>query len=122
MLPDKDVKCHRTGFTQSCRQLVAEGSCTRWRSLPINDPATGENKLVYDCIDNHSHDLNWCILRAIDQNSASLDKVATEVQAHRNESVTMAAIAVDRSQKAIRDLVIQNEPAPKALPNANHDS
>lgn len=82
---------------------MASGACTRWKMLPINDPRTGTDVQVYDCIDNHAHDLRWCILRAIDQAAASTDKVATEVKKSRDENVTMAAIAVQRANDAVRE-------------------
>lgn len=102
MLPDKSAKCHLTGFTKSCLRLVSSGACKRWKALPVNDPATGKDDLVYDCLDNHAHVLRWCTLRAIDQAAASTDKVANEVKKSRDENATMAAIAIQRSTDTIR--------------------
>lgn len=105
MLPDPKTKCHLTGFTKSCLKLVSSGACTRWKTLPINDPGTGQDKWVYDCIDNHAHDLRWCLLRAVDQAAASTDKVATEVKKTRDENAGMSAIAIQRANETIAEAV-----------------
>ena len=45
ILAGEKVLCHRTGFTQSCRELVKEGYCTRWYHIIGQDPNTGERGL-----------------------------------------------------------------------------
>jgi hypothetical protein len=116
MLPDKDAKCHLTGFEKSCRQLVADGACTRWKMLFVNNPATGVDEHSYDCIDNHAHMLRYSMLRALDQNTASLDKVASETKKAHDEHVTMAAIAVQRSTETIRQVFTSYVSPTDAIP------
>jgi hypothetical protein len=51
-LPPKDQLCHRTGFAQSCRLLVAEGKCGRWMTLEGEDPASGAPLIQSRCMDD----------------------------------------------------------------------
>jgi hypothetical protein len=116
-LPEKDLLCHLTGFTKSCRHLVSEGACGRWRDLPVNNPNTGTNEVLWDCIDNHAHILRHDLVRCINSNSASIESMRNESKKAHDEQVTMAAIAVHRSTEAVRDLFLAAPPvaSPMAL-------
>lgn len=79
MLPDKEVRCHLTGFKKSCRKLVETGQCKRWMAIRGMNPNTGEPMDEHRCIDD------WIPLLLIEnsqmqrQTGASVDKVATEI-------------------------------------------
>lgn len=109
MLPDKDIKCHCTGFEKSCRQLVTDGSCNRWKQLVGSDPRTGAPLDLWDCIDNHAHTLRVCAVKAIESNSAAVESMRNEAKEAHGEQITMAAIATDRARHAIRDVFISGE-------------
>lgn len=53
-LPGKEVMCHRCSFDKSCRTLVVDGACTRWKQIVGENANTGEIINQWDCIDNHS--------------------------------------------------------------------
>lgn len=74
LLPPKDLMCHRTGFEKSCRLLVAEGKCNRWKTLEGVDPETLAPMVRSDCVDN------WSITLLIDL-AGKLVKGTSGVQA-----------------------------------------
>jgi hypothetical protein len=79
MLPDKDIGCHRTGFTRKCRELVAAGECNRFIQVQGMHPQTEERFSRWDCVDN------WAPLLLIDntrhqaQTCASIDRFNNEM-------------------------------------------
>lgn len=102
MLPDKDLKCHRTGFEKSCRQLVSDGACNRWKQLQGTNPVTGAPMDLWDCIDNHAHTLRVCAVRSIESSAASVESMRNEAKKAHDEHVSMASIAVQRSTDTIK--------------------
>lgn len=80
MLPDKTKMCHRTGFEKSCRNLVADGVCTRWMQIQGNNPNTGEPVNRYDCVDD------WVPLLLI-ENSQQQRQTGAAVESFKNEMV-----------------------------------
>lgn len=57
-LPPKEKKCHHTGFEKSCRALVAEGSCDRWKFHPGPSPFKFDKKpSEWGCLD----DMLWYV-------------------------------------------------------------
>lgn len=80
MLPDKEIGCHRTGFSRKCRDLVASGECARFIQIQGNNPNTGEPTNKWDCIDN------WTPLLLI-ENSQMQRQTGAAVESFRNEVV-----------------------------------
>ncbi len=117
MLPDKDIKCHRTGFEKSCRALVADGACNRWKLLQGTDPTTGAPINLHDCIDNHAHTLLIAAVRALESNSAAVESMRNEAKKAHDDNVTMAAIAVERSKDTIRQVFTAYVSPTEALPH-----
>jgi hypothetical protein len=72
MLADRKVKCHRTGFTKTCRSLVDSGACTRWVQMAGADH---EGKPVnhWDCIDNWSITVGLNTAQQVRQLAASVE-------------------------------------------------
>ena len=50
-IPDKNIMCHRTGFTKSCREIVVEGQCRLWMQIMGLNPNTGEEMNQWGCAD-----------------------------------------------------------------------
>jgi hypothetical protein len=82
-LPDEKLRCHHTGFKQSCRELVASGKCGRWMQIHGHNPSTGVPVNRYDCVDN------WTPLLLI-ENSQMQRQTGAAVESFRNEVVRAA--------------------------------
>jgi hypothetical protein len=80
MLPDKEIMCHRTGFTKSCRSIVAEGQCQLWMNIIGLHPQTGEQINQWKCADA------WLPLLMI-ENSKMQRETGAAVESFRNEMV-----------------------------------
>lgn len=79
MLPNKEIKCHHTGFTKSCRALVADGHCDMWRKLcgvPAGETAPRD---IYDCIEKHAHTLRLNLIASSEQAGAATESFRNEV-------------------------------------------
>lgn len=73
-LPSKDRKCHHTGFTQSCRSLVADGACDKWSNLQGRHPQTGEPMNKWGCDESFTHLLLLEVAKAAHEGAkATLD-------------------------------------------------
>lgn len=119
-LPDKDLKCHRSGFEKSCRQLVCDGACKRWKLLEgINDDAT--KFAQWDCIDNHAFTLQKITVFSIQSNSAAVESMRNKADEAHQEQKTMAAIAVQRSADAVRQVFASYIAPTDAIPYHHDD-
>lgn len=78
-LPAKDVMCHRTDFEKSCRQLVCDGACKRWKMVLGESRTTGAPTEQWDCIDNHAHTLLLNIIAAAQGGQAATESFRNEV-------------------------------------------
>jgi hypothetical protein len=113
-LPDKDLKCHLTGFEKSCRTLVCDGACRRWKLLEGRE---GDKPLaVWDCIDNHAHTLQKIMVFSIQSNSAAVESMRNEAVKAHGEHLTLASIAVQRSQDTIRQVFPSYSTPTDAIP------
>lgn len=52
MLPDPKVKCPATGFTKSCRAIVAKCDCPKFVGIKGKNPQTGADVDQYGCVDS----------------------------------------------------------------------
>lgn len=123
-LPDEKIMCHRTGFDKSCFDMVTRCKCRLWVKVQGMHPQTEKIIDQYDCADAWMPTLILEVASMVRQNTASTDKVANEVSAHRTETVTMGAIAVQRARDAVsealaeqvdRALFISSERAPLSI-------
>lgn len=104
--PPKERMCHKTGFAKSCRDLVVSEQCWLWDYLDGHDPRTGEAiTRRWNCIDNHMYLLALQNGLQQDRMIATTDKVANEVKTHRDESVAIGAMAVQRARQAVQDVL-----------------
>ncbi len=61
-IPDEKRKCPRTGFTQSCRALVLDGTCQdRWVDLIVKNTQTGTEDRRWGCVDDLALTVNLSI-------------------------------------------------------------
>jgi hypothetical protein len=118
-LPDKDIKCHLTGFEKSCRQLVCDGACKRWKLLEGRE---GDKTLaVWDCIDNHAHTLQKITVFSIQSNSAAVESMRNKADEAHREHLTLASIAVQRSTDTIRQVFTSYVSPTDAIPHYQDD-
>lgn len=80
MLPERDVGCHRTGFTKTCFECVVEHKCRLWEHLIGHDPQTGQPIDRYGCADA------WRNMLVI-ESSQQQRQTAAAVESFRNEMV-----------------------------------
>lgn len=78
MFPSKDVKCHHTGFTKRCHDMVVKHRCPKWVRISGNDPQTGEPAERYDCADA------WLPFLLVENSKMQHETKAT-IQALRND-------------------------------------
>lgn len=98
MLPSKQRMCHRTGFDKSCRQLVADDACGRWRKIS-GVPASGKEEDLWDCIDDHAHTLSLNILAAIQGEAAASEQFRNVVAEARNARLLQAQLRAINHQE-----------------------
>jgi hypothetical protein len=51
-LPDKEVKCHHTGFKVSCFDGVTKHGCQKWTQVLGKNPQSHEELNRYGCADS----------------------------------------------------------------------
>lgn len=91
MLPDEKVRCHRTGFQETCFRCVTEFKCRLWKRVTLEgDPRTPPGAAVkpvdhYDCVDSLIDLYLQDQLRRQLQTTATVDKVTTAVDTLRRE-------------------------------------
>lgn len=92
MLPDKSVKCHRTGFTMSCHTGVTEHGCRLWKRLTLTThPEKGGAVDHYDCLDSLQEVLMKDMIYRQVQTTGSVDHLRTEVH-QANDQAMVGAI------------------------------
>lgn len=96
-LPDKDVMCHHTGFTKSCRSIVVECKCPKYVSVMGTNPQGGEVNHE-GCVDSIVHLL-------LIENSQQQRQTGAAVESFRNEMVK----ANESSQRMLEQSV-NNKP------------
>ena len=85
--------------------MVTQKECPLWIEILGNDPQTNATISQNVCADAITPLLIIQGNQLQGQTTASVDKVAKEVENHRNESATLGAIAVQRSREAIKDVI-----------------
>ena len=107
-LPDEKVFCHRTGFQELCFDMVVKKKCGLWIEILGEHPQTGAAISRHVCADAVMPLLAIQGNQLQGQTTASVDKVANEVQKHREETVTVGAMSVQRSRDAIKETIERN--------------
>jgi len=77
MFPPKGRMCHRTGFTQSCFDLVASEKCGRWGKLTTEDEH-GTPQDNHMCLDDMEIGLICHLQKKLNNVVGSLDALREE--------------------------------------------
>lgn len=101
MLPDKNIHCPATGFSKSCREIVAEFECPKWIQIRGKNPQSQEEIDKFGCADSF-------IPMLLIENSQMQRQTGAAVESFRNEMV-------EANQDTIRMQVM----ATQAIGNAN---
>ena len=80
MLPDKNIKCPATGFSKSCREIVADCDCPKFIKISGVNPNDGQPIDRFGCIDSFLHML-------LIENSQMQRQTGAAVESFRNEIV-----------------------------------
>lgn len=95
MLPDEKIKCHQTGFQETCFKCVTEHKCRKWARILGKDLA-GNPIDLYDCADHWASQIQQQataqLSMQLDTIAASIDKLRVEVQSG-NDSAIVGGIA-----------------------------
>ena len=80
MLPDKNIKCPATGFSKSCREIVADCDCPKFIKICGVNPNDGQPVDKFGCVDSFMHML-------LIENSQMQRQTGAAVESFRNEMV-----------------------------------
>lgn len=80
MLPDKSIRCPATGFTKSCREIIAEFDCPKFIKIIGHNPNDGQPIDKVGCVDSFIHLL-------LIENSQMQRQTGASVESFRNEMV-----------------------------------
>ena len=80
MLPDKNIKCPATGFSKSCREIVADCDCPKFIKISGVNPNDGQPVDKFGCVDSFMHML-------LIENSQMQHQTGAAVESFRNEMV-----------------------------------
>lgn len=98
MLPDPRVKCPATGFTHSCREIVAECECPKFVHLRGTDPQTGGPVDKWGCADSFMPLL-------LIENAQMSRQTGAAIESLRNEAVKANETAVAERRRALTELL-----------------
>ena len=80
MLPDKNIRCPATGFSKSCREIVADYDCPKFVKISGVNPNDGQPVDKFGCVDSFMHML-------LIENSQMQHQTGAAVESFRNEMV-----------------------------------
>lgn len=80
MLPDQNLRCPATGFTKSCREIVAEVDCPKFVKVAGVNPNDGVPVDRFGCVDSF-------IPMLMIENSQMQRQTGAAVESFRNEMV-----------------------------------
>ena len=78
--PDKDVMCHRTGFTKSCFECVITHGCRLWKPMRIQDPEK-QGAIIdkFGCLDEQMETYFKNLLRLQERTAAEVHEVRNDM-------------------------------------------
>lgn len=95
MLPDEKIMCHETGFEKSCRDMVINSRCRKWRQIQGTNPNTGEPLNQWDCVDG------WMPFLTL-ENTQQVRQVGAAVESFRNEAARTSQVQTALIMNAAR--------------------
>jgi hypothetical protein len=128
--PDKDVMCHRTGFTKSCFECVKEHGCRLWKHVSLEGdprlpPGAAQSAVDHwDCADSLADLYLRDMLRRQLQTTATVDELRKEVR--ESNAGAMGAILgsvnqqlrILQTQTQTQDAIAHSAPtSPKLIGN-----
>lgn len=104
MFPDKETKCHRTGFEKTCHEIVSQCNCRLWRHFTGKDPQSGAEMDVWDCVEGMQ--LKFWIENARTNLmiAASVDKLVNTVVAANDSGMASALMGINAQIKRVADV------------------
>lgn len=102
-LPDKETRCHRTGYQETCFRCVTEYGCRLWKRLELQaDRASGQPIVeVYDCKDSHDDVYMKNIIGRLDTITGSIDRLRKEVQESNDAGMANALAGLNENIRRI---------------------
>jgi hypothetical protein len=104
VLPDPKVRCPATGFTKSCRDIVAKHECPKFVSIRGTDPQTGAVVDKHGCVDSF-------LPMLLIENTQQTRQTGAAVESFRNEVVKADQERAD----ALRSLLASGGAAPRYI-------
>ena len=95
MLPDRKIRCHYTGFSKSCADMVSKHGCQKFVHLLGADPQTGNPIDKFGCSDAFMHMLTI-------ENSKMARETGAAVESFRNEMAKTGAQLVAIAASPVR--------------------
>lgn len=105
MLPEEDIKCHRTGFKKSCRDMVVKCKCRLWIGIPVTDLDSKKEFMQWDCGDT------WNVF---------LGKENSQMQSQTVSSVDSLRNVISTAGNQIAHLMIEDS-KPKEIEVKDHE-
>lgn len=121
MLPDKKVRCHRTGFTKSCYDMVTKNHCRLWKRADGVDPQDPKKTIdVFGCLDEMRH---WFALehtRKQHEAGAAIESLRNEFVRNSDRNLEVMMRVQDEFRRAIvalgQEVLAIGEDKTKCLP------
>lgn len=109
MLPDKETRCHMTGFNKTCFKCVTEFKCKKWVQILGINPQTGQEINKWDCVD--------ALLPLLQiESSRKMNEVGAAIESFRNQSMEIARHSISSQ---IDQVITSRVEQQKALPNGS---
>lgn len=121
MLPNKETKCHRTAFQETCFRCVIEHGCRLWKrvsEIVDRDPETGEAiaKDKFDCLDSITELFYKDMLRRQLGTQATIDEFRKDVQTANDGMMVGTLARLNQKIDAEADMrAIESSIPPKLL-------
>lgn len=96
MLPDPKLRCPATGFTRSCREVLAECDCPKFVTIRGKDPQTGADVDKSACVDSFLPMLLIENAQQTRQTGAAIESFRNEVVSANEEAKTERQRVADR--------------------------
>lgn len=126
-LPDKETKCHRTGFQLSCFECVTQHGCRLWKNIKLEgdprlDPNAAQSAVDHwDCVDSLMDLYQRDMLRRQLQTTVTVDKLSNEVKQANDAGMANALMGINGQLRKLASdtpMLPFDPPAPKLIGGA----
>lgn len=94
MLPDPKLRCPATGFTRTCREILAECDCPKFVSVRGRDPQTGADVDRHGCVDSF-------LPLLLIENAQMSRQTGAAVESFRNEVVKANEATMEERRRSL---------------------